>query len=187
MKINRKFKQFGEWPMMGDAVTQNERVFVFIRDDIDNISDDEFEFVREIKRKPADNLTDIKAASEVFITTSYKAEQVGRDCSYVLQTSVTACKSDQERNTDFLKLSLFSRFGKGGTIGTDCIHKMAKKCNQWITQAILNCNFRYFRPNFLLVDYPNYQGLAEMSLVKAAEEVNIARIEMVWGDGYYEE
>ena len=116
----------------------------------------------------------------MFITTSYKAGSVGSDCNYILQTSITACMSDQWRKTDFLKLSIFSRFGKGGTIGTECIHEMAKKCNQWISQAILSCNFRPFRPNFLLVDYPNYTGLADKTIVQLVDEVNTARARMVW-------
>ena len=74
----------------------------------------------------------------------------------------------------------FSRFGKGGTIGTKCIHEMAKKCNQWISKAVSNCNFRVFRPNFLLVDYPNYQGLADKNVVQLAFEVNTERANMVY-------
>ena len=114
------------------------------------------------------------------MTSSYKVDNVGDDCFYILQTSSTACMSDMWRQTDFLKLSIFSRFGKGGTIGTECIHEMAKKCNQWISKAVSNCNFRVFRPNFLLVDYPNYQGLADKNVVQLAFEVNTERANMLY-------
>ena len=179
VKINGNFKKTGEWPMMGDAVENNERVFIFIRDEIGNIREDELEFVKEIKRKPLDDKNMTKTSTEIFMTSSYKAERVGDDCRYILETSNTACMSDMYRQTDFLKLSLFSRFGKGGTIGTECIHEMAKKCNYWISEAIENCNFQRFRPNFVVVDYPNYQGLADKNVVQIAFEVNMERANMV--------
>jgi len=179
VKINTRFKRTGHWPLLADAVHQNQRVFIFIRDEIDNIKEEEYEFVREIKRKPHDELVMDKSSSEVFMTTSYKAGSVGDDCRYILETSNTACISDMWRNTDFLKLSIFSRFGKGGRIGTECLYTMAKKCNYWVSQAISNCNFRPFRPNFLLVDFPNYQGISQRNVVEVAFDVNRERASMV--------
>ena len=179
VKINTRFKRTGHWPLLADAVHQNQRVFIFIRDEIDDITEEEYEFVREIKRKPHDELSADKSSSEVFMTSSYKAGGVGEDCRYILETSNTACISDMWRHTDFLKLSIFSRFGKGGTIGTECLYTMAKKCSYWVSQAISNCNFRPFRPNFLLVDFPNYQGLSQRNIVEEAFEVNRQRAALV--------
>ena len=116
---------------------------------------------------------------EATITTSYKAGDVGSDCSFVLGTNSVACKSDNQTETDFLKLSFFSKFGKGGVIGTECVHKMARKCNQWVKKVVDNCNYRSFKPNFLLVDYPNYQGQAEENIVELCQAVNRDRAGMV--------
>merc|ERR1711971_1504948 len=58
---------------------------------------------------------DNKSNSEVYITSSYKASHVS-DCSYLLERSRLTCHSEMVRPTDFLKLSLFSKFGKGGPL-----------------------------------------------------------------------
>jgi len=180
VRINRAFKEKGYWPTLGEAVDSNERVFVFLRDSIGAVTENELEIVKEIKVKPGNdvaskNLTEVEAT----ITTSYKAGDVGSDCSFVLGTNSVACKSDNQTETDFLKLSFFSKFGKGGVIGTECVHKMARKCNQWVKKAVDSCNYRSFKPNFLLVDYPNYQGQAEENIVELCQAVNRDRAGMV--------
>lgn len=178
--LNKGFKETGTWPTMGEAVNTNKRVFIFLRDSVGAVTENELEIVREIKVKPGDdviskNLTRFEAS----ITTSYKARSVGSDCKYVLDTNSVACKSENQTETDFLKLSFFSKFGKGGVIGTECVHKMARKCNQWVKQAVNSCNYRNFKPNFVLVDYPNYQGQAEQSIVELCNSVNMERADML--------
>eukprot|EP00092_Neocalanus_flemingeri_P033105 GFUD01036000.1.p1 GENE.GFUD01036000.1~~GFUD01036000.1.p1 ORF type:complete len:509 (-),score=111.87 GFUD01036000.1:306-1832(-) len=180
VKISKGFKERGIWPTLGEAVRSNERLFVFIRDSIGAVTENELEFMKEIKVKPGDNVSSKNLSdSEVTITTSYKAGDVDDDCSFVLKTNNEACKSENETETDFLKLSFFSKFGKGGAIGTECIHKMARKCNQWVKQAVLRCHYRDFKPNFLLVDYPNYQGRGEVNIVQLCQLVNMDRALLV--------
>ena len=77
------------------------------------------------------------------------------------------------RPTDFLKLSLFSKFGKGGTLGLQCVSNMAKKCNQWVEGSIASCS-NTFRPSMVLVDFPTYIGQAR-SLIELADEENYKR------------
>jgi len=180
VKINKVFKERGIWPTLGEAVSSNDRLFVFIRDNIGAVTENELEFMKEIKVKPGDDVSSKNLTNfEVTITTSYKAKGVGSDCSYVLKTNYEACKSENETETDFLKLSFFSKFGKGGAIGTECVHKMARKCNQWVKQSVATCNYRDFKPNFLLVDYPNYQGGAELNIVQLCQLVNLDRTRLV--------
>ena len=82
---------------------------------------------------------------------------------------------DRQLDTDLLKLSLFSKFGEGGTFGTECLHQMARKCNVWPQSALGNCTQRLFRPNFLLLDYPNYGGNAATSVIQLCAEINYER------------
>ena len=144
VKMNKDFKANGSWPLLGEAVNKNERVFVFIRDTIGVIGEDDLHFVREIKVKSDRAFPANKSETEVFVTSSYKARHV-TDCSYLLETSRLTCHSEALRPTDFLKLSLFSKFGKGGPLGLHCVSDMAKKCNQWAEGSIASCRRKPFR------------------------------------------
>lgn len=175
VRMNRSFKENGSWPLLGEAVERNERIFVFIRDTVGVVGDDDLEFVREIKVKPGKEFPGNKTETEVYITTSYKAKDIGQDCSYVLDTSRLACQSEQLEETDFLKLSLFSKFGKGGLVGLQCLHKMAKLCNRWVEASLAQCGYRQFRPSMVLLDYPNYQGQSERGLIEVVEQENYNR------------
>ena len=175
MTINAKFKETGSWPSLGEAVTSNERVFVFVRDTEGALTQHDTRYVKEIKVKPREEVNLTKGAGEVTILSSYDARDVGGDCIYLLETSAFACEKDAEWGTDLLKLSFFSKFGEGGTFGTECIHKMARKCNVWPLSATENCTLREFRPNFILLDYPNYQSNARMTVVQLCQEINTAR------------
>jgi len=176
VKMNTNFKENGSWPTLGQAVDSNERIFVFIRDTIGVIEEDDLEFVNEINVKPAkmEEVPLNKSDTEVMMMTSYKAKSVG-DCTYVLDTNKNACFTEFVHPMDFLKLSLFSKFGKGGPLGLDCVHKMAKRCNRWVEGSILNCNYKKFRPNMILLDYPNYQGQQKQSFVQLVERENFKR------------
>ena len=186
--LNTAFKKTGAWPTLAEAVVSNQRVFVFLRDSIGAVTENELEIVREVKVKPGDDvLSKNLTYTDASITTSYKARSVGSDCKYVLESNSAACKSDNQTETDFLKLSFFSKFGKGGVIGTECVHKMARKCNQWVKQAVDSCNYRNFKPNFVLVDYPNYQGQAENNIVELCNTVNMERAGMVISKTDYNE
>jgi len=175
VRINTQYKQNGSWPLLGDAVANNERIFVFIRDEIDAITDEDLEFVNEIKVKPGREILRNKTDTEVYITTSYKAKSVGSHCTFVLDTSRKACESEANTETDFLKLSLFSAFGQGGTLGLECLHKMAKKCNKWVETTINNCNYKDFRPSIVVLDYPNYQGESQDGLIQVVDKENYRR------------
>ena len=52
---------------------------------------------------------------------------------------------------------------------------MARKCNVWPISAVENCTVREFRPNFILLDYPNYQGNAKITVVELCQQINIER------------
>ena len=65
--------------------------------------------------------------------------------------------------------------------GTECLHKMAKKCNVWPLEVVRKCTVRRFRPNFILLDYPNYQGNAKINIVQLCNEVNLERAEQIQG------
>ena len=180
VKMNRSFKLTGKWPTLREAVTKNERIFVFVRDSIGAVTENELDMVKEVKVKPDEDLDLGNVTNyEATITTSYKAEDVGSDCSYVLLSNDKACKTENESRTDFLKLSLFSKFGKGGILGTECVHKMARKCNRWIKAVVDQCSYRRFQPSFVLLDYPNYQGLAEQNIVELCHQVNKERVEIL--------
>ena len=175
VKLNAKFKETGSWPSLGEAVAANERVFVFVRDTVGALTERDTQYVREIKVKPRETFNITTGPGEVSVLTSYLARDVDGDCVYLLESNAFACDKDAEWGTDFLKLSFFSKFGKGGTFGTECIHKMARKCNVWPISAVENCTVREFRPNFILLDYPNYQSNAKITAVQLCQEINIAR------------
>ena len=71
---------------------------------------------------------------------SYEARSVGSDCSFLVDTNELACLRDKQLQPDFLKLSFFSSFGKGGSFRTECIHKMARKCNVWPESVVSQCS-----------------------------------------------
>ena len=177
VKMNKDFKANGSWPLLGEAVDKNERVFVMIRDTVGVIGEDDLQFVREIKVKPDRTFPENKSDTEVYITSSYKASHVS-DCSYLLERSRLTCHSEMIRPTDFLKLSLFSKFGKGGTLGLQCVSNMAKKCNQWVEGSIASCSSNPFRPSMVLVDFPTYVGQAQ-SLIELADAENYKRASLV--------
>lgn len=177
VKINKEFKATGSWPLLGDAVDKNERVFVLIRDTLGLVEEDDLQFVREIKVKPDRTFPENKSDTEVFITSSYKAKHVS-DCSYLLERSQRTCSSEMVRPTDFLKLSLFSKFGKGGALGLQCVSTMAKLCNQWVEGSIASCSSNPFRPSMVIVDFPTYVGQAR-SLIELADAENYKRAALV--------
>ena len=173
---NKSFKESGTWPTLGEAVQRNERVFIFIRDNIGAITKYETGLVKEFKVKPGRDIESKNVTKyDVTVMTAYKAKSVGDDCSFVLETSDNTCKTENATRTNFLKLSPFSKFGKGGAFGTECVHKMARKCNQWIKQIVENCDYRVDKPNFVLVDYPNYLGGNDVNIVEIFNEINIKR------------
>lgn len=174
--INVKYKQTGSWPTLAEAVTSNERIFVFIRDTVGVLSEHDLAFVKELKVKPTDANEPVKGPGEVIIMSSFLAEDVEGDCMYVLESNDLACQKDAELNPDFLKLSFFSTFGKSGTLGTECIHKMARKCNVWPQTVVEKCIHRAFRPNFILLDYPNYQSNSKITIVELCNEINYSRV-----------
>ena len=100
--------------------------------------------------KPKEETDTTKKQGEASILTSYKAKDVKGDCMYVLDTNELACNKDAELKTDFLKLSFFSAFGESGTFGTECIHKMARKCNVWPEAAIRNHIHTIFLTSYIL-------------------------------------
>ena len=184
VKMNRKLKQTGAWPTLGEAVRSNERIFVFVRDTVGAItaSEDHHSFVKEIKVKP-ENLkkSNISAGpGEVAILTSYKAEDVEGDCAYIVDTNDEACLLDSSAaSIDFLKLSFFSKFSESGTFGTECLWESARKCNVWPQVVVRKCTGRRFRPNFIILDYPNYQGNAKINIVQLCNEVNLERSKQI--------
>ena len=180
VKMNRKLKQTGVWPTLGEAVRSNERIFVFVRDTVGAISASEEHdpFVKEIKVKP-DTLMKSNLSvgqGEVTIMTSYKAEDVEGDCAYIVGANEKACNLDSRTpSIDFLKLSFFSKFSESGTFGTECLWESARKCNVWPQVVVRKCTGRRFRPNFIILDYPNYQGNAKINIVQLCNEVNLER------------
>ena len=184
VKMNRKLKQTGAWPTLGEAVRSNERIFVFVRDTVGAItaSEDHHSFVKEIKVKP-ENLkkSNISAGpGEVAILTSYKAEDVEGDCAYIVDTNDEACLLDSSAaSIDFLKLSFFSKFSESGTFGTECLWESARKCNVWPQVVVRKCTGRRFRPNFIILDYPNYQGNAKINIVQLCNQVNLERSKQI--------
>ena len=186
VKMNRMLKQTGSWPTLGEAVRSNERIFVFVRDTVGAITpaQEHQSFVKEIKVKP-DTLRksdlDLSAGpGEVTIMTSYKAEDVEGDCAYIVDTNDEACILDSRAPTiDFLKLSFFSKFSESGTFGTECLWESARKCNVWPQVVLRKCTGRRFRPNFIILDYPNYQGNAKINIVQLCNEVNLERSKQI--------
>ena len=184
VKMNRKLKQTGAWPTLGEAVQSNERIFVFVRDTVGAItaSEPHHSFVKEIKVKP-ETLTSpevSKGPGEVTIFTSYRADDVEGDCAYIVDSNDEACSLDSTATTiDFLKLSFFSKFSESGTFGTECLWESARKCNVWPQVVVRKCTRRRFRPNFILLDYPNYQGNAKINIVQLCNEVNLERSKQI--------
>ena len=152
---------------------------MFIRDTVGAVTERDTQIVREIKVKPLETFNMTTGPGEVTMMSSYQARNVEGDCAYLLDSNAFACDKDAEWGTDFLKLSFFSKFGKGGTFGTECIHKMARKCNVWPTSAVENCIVREFRPNFILLDYPNYQSNVKITTIELCKEINIARASLI--------
>ena len=85
--INVKYKQTGTWPTLGEAVTSNERIFVFIRDSVGAIAQEDTKFVKEIKVKPNDDRDIDKEEDGVTIMTSYEARDVEGDCAYLFDVN----------------------------------------------------------------------------------------------------
>ena len=68
--INVKYKQTGSWPTLAEAVTSNERIFVFIRDTVGVLSEHDLAFVKELKVKPTDANEPVKGPGEVSLSLS---------------------------------------------------------------------------------------------------------------------
>ena len=87
MTINVKYKQTGTWPTLGEAVSSNERIFVFIRDSVGAIAEEDTEFVKEIKVKPGYDRDIDREEGAATIMTSYEARDVEGDCIYLVDVS----------------------------------------------------------------------------------------------------
>merc|ERR1712179_247593 len=180
-RMNTAYKVNGTWPTLGEAVKDNARLFVFIRGDVDAHQS----FVEDIKVKPETLRTsDPRKPGAVKILSSFKSGSVGKTCSFALKRANLTCSLTQ---ADFTKVSLFSSFGKAGV---DCLWHMAKVCNPLVESTIQTCRTAFanntganlelrFSPNFILLDYPNYQGEEKASLPDLCKRENLYRSSLI--------
>ncbi|XP_023336799.1 uncharacterized protein LOC111707845 isoform X2 [Eurytemora carolleeae] len=179
VSLNKDYKETGEWPTLGSAVEKNARIFTFVRH---NSIAGEKGIVEDFKLRPDEYKE--KADGSASIISSYTAGQVGKTCEFILPASNETCS---RIDADLIKLSLFSRFFKKGV---DCLWQMAKVCNARSASAIEVCKNQFsnsleendefrFAPNFLLLDYPNYQGREEFGLVELCRLENMERSNLI--------
>ena len=62
---------------MAEAVTSNERIFVFIRDTVGVLSEHDLAFVKELKVKPTDANEPVKGPGEVSLSLSSLLSRLG--------------------------------------------------------------------------------------------------------------
>lgn len=180
-RLNTEYKVNGSWPTLGSAVDENTRLFVFIRGDVNEHQG----LVEDIKTKPESiDKTEDKPGA-VRILSSFKSGSVGTSCVFALRRADLTCSITQ---ADFIKVSLFSSFGKAGV---DCLWHMANICNKLVKPTIESCRNTFeaspkeeedqirFAPNFLLLDYPNYQGYEEKSFIILCNDENKRRAWML--------
>ena len=69
VKLNSQFKETGSWPTLGEAVQNNERIFVFIRDKTGalNTGDNHTDIVTEHTFKPTETSVPDKSEGEASI------------------------------------------------------------------------------------------------------------------------
>jgi len=181
VRLNTDYKETGKWPTLKAAVQQNKRVFVFVRD---HSVQPHKGIVEEIKLRRGERRTRMPGAA--LISSSYQAKNIGKDCSYVLDNVNKSCSRN---DADFVKLSLFTAYFKSGV---DCLWEMARYCNKLVNDSIQICNSLFppssetvdlqFAPNFLLLDYPNYQTDEDFNIVEICNKENHRRATLI--DGY---
>jgi len=175
-QLNTDYKEKGEWPSLATAVKDDKRIFAFMSD---HSIIDEMGIVEAIKVKPNKPITEVPGA--VTMMTSYKAKSVGDTCDFVFNLTAATCERVEG---DLIKISVFSSYFKKGI---DCLWHMAKICNPVAQQTLKICSSAFndkleegvtdrFSPNYILLDYPNYQGTQTKSFIELCREENLERV-----------
>jgi len=179
VRLNTDYKTTGNWPTLQSAVEKDARVFVFVRDP--RVADEKG-IIEDRKMKP--NTFAEKTNGAAVVLTSYKGGEVGDECAFVLNRTEMACN---RTDADFIKLALYSKYFMSGV---DCLWHIARICNRQTQPAITLCKREFekrvnssdkirFAPNFVMLDYPNYQGTSQVSFIQILQEENFLRAELL--------
>lgn len=139
----------GNWPTLGQAVSTNRRVFIFMVDKLcDSSCRKSYPYIR--KASYDDTWLNLKVTSS---------------CSSMPEDTRKKCAS-QTRD-----LNIVSAFASKGL----CVNAMQKKCNKYIRSSAMKCyderKKRGKTVNFLIADYVN-QATTSQNVVTVAKELN---------------
>ena len=158
--MNSVYKAHWKWPTLGDAISSNKRIFIFMDKTLTIL-------------KPYDWLVQ----SNGRIASTWATNAVSSSCSGITTNAKNKC----DKYTDFIDLSAFGSYGL-------CTWHMAKVCSKWLGQAANQCyKLRevYGRTvNFLLVDWSDYHKGKE-SVVNKAKFMNQKNIKKHLGKSIF--
>ena len=147
--MNTHYKKNFMWPTLGDAVRNQQRIFVFMDNNLG---------------KHIQNNNDWLVVSNGIIQSTWKTNPVSSSCSGITSNAKAKCNTQSE----FIELSAFGSYGL-------CTWDMAYLCSKWLGEAIEECS--KLRPtsgtvNFPIVDWAASQYKGAESVVTKAKLVN---------------
>ena len=146
LAMNSFYKSHGlKWPVLKDAVSSNERVFVFMDDILYHHADKNYGWL---------------VRSNELIASTWDINPVSASCSSISINAKKKC----DINTTFIDLSAFGSYGL-------CKWDMATVCSKWLGEAGDACYELREKSdrtvNFLLVDWSQYYSGKESVINKA--------------------
>ena len=151
-----------KWPTLGDAIRLNQRVFIFMDNNLgQHLSWHTNWFV----------------TSNGVIASSWDSNAVSSSCSSITTNAKKKCYP----YADFTELSAFGSYGL-------CTWNMATLCSRWLGEAEEEC-YRLREPmgktvNFLLVDWIDYYH-GEESVINKAKFMNQKNIKKYLGKSIF--
>lgn len=151
-----------KWPTLGDAIRQNQRIFVFMDN---NLSQHIYRLHHWFVR------------SNGIIGSTWDTNSVSSSCSGITTNAKKKCS----RSSDFTDLSAFGSYGL-------CTWDMATVCSKWLGEAEEECYRLRERKgktvNFLLVDWIDYYHGKE-SVINKAKFMNQKNVKKYLGKSIF--
>ena len=145
LAMNNQYNPNRRWPTLGDAVRRNQRIFVFMDNNLSQYISPYYDWL---------------VTSNGIIASSWDSNAVSSSCSGITANAKRKCYP----YADFIELSAFGSYGL-------CNWDMATICSKWLGEAQEECFKRRKTTgktvNFLLVDWLDYYSGQESVINKA--------------------
>ncbi|XP_076436754.1 uncharacterized protein LOC143276196 isoform X2 [Babylonia areolata] len=157
--VNSAYRDVGEWPLLGDAVRSDRRLFVVMDPRVTSETRETYLRHRWIH-------------SERLLRSTWRGDvNVGHDCREVVENSREQCQARQD--APLLEISILG-------YSTGCVTSIADLCLPLVHQISQDCQQHRHQhgkaPNVLLVDFPERVAHNALSVASAAFLQNVRNV-----------